>query len=143
MNLRYSIIPSSGVYVATITLDNAPNPLSGRELDAIAHRGEPLVAFGGLFSDWRTSFTLAALDLRIPSSFPVQQSWALADFPDAEIRAQVWCDQMLVRIGDAIAALVTADASAPSNQVAAVGVVAGTTVPNSASNAALANWLNL
>lgn len=142
MNIRHSIIPSTGVWIATIQMDTV-SPLSGREMDALSHLGEPLLQLGGAFSSQGLSFTLAESDIRIPSGLPYQIRWDLGDYPDAEVRAQVWTSAILSRIGSLMASLVTRDSSTPINQVVTVGRVAGVTEPDQQSVGQLASWMDI
>ena len=143
MNVRHSIMPTAGVFIATITLDDHESPLSGREADALSHLGEPLVQMGGVFTGSGVTFTLPTVDIRVPSGLPYQHRWSLVDYPDAELRAQVWLESVLLRIGSAMALLVSQDSSTPVSQVSTVGRVVGVTTPSAESVGALASWMNI
>ncbi len=138
MKIRAELLPVQGIYQATIQLDGT-RPLSGREIDAVSQLGDPLVEFGGEFSNTDVTFELPANQRSVPTDLPITQTFDLADYADAALRAQCWLTTMTVRIGDAMANLIGTDVAA-SSTVQTVGSTPNPTQPN---DAPLANWMNI
>ena len=81
------------------------------EQEAIDRFGEPVIDVGGDFtgsatrpgegSPTATTFTLPSKNYYLPTTFPVQQTFSLTDFADADVRAEVYRQTIVTRIGSA------------------------------------------
>ena len=85
--------------------------VSPTEQEAIDRFGEPVVDVGGSFTGSLTrpgagaptavAFTLPSKQYYLPSTFPVHQTFSLADYEDADVRAEVYRQTIVARIGSA------------------------------------------
>lgn len=108
MELNCDVRLTGGVYHVEIGLGSVA-PLSPVEQEALQRFGEPVVECGGTFGEGDSSFTLPAVQRRLPSQFPVKQMFSLADFEDANARAVLFRDTMITRLTAVRTALLARD----------------------------------
>jgi hypothetical protein len=93
-------------YIVTVDVEE----LSAAEQEGVEKFGEPLVETGGEFVGTivppqeneaiTVSFTLPTEPRRMPSQFPVQQTFDRRDLSDAGVVAKVWADEIESRLYD-------------------------------------------
>jgi hypothetical protein len=107
MKIYSNIEIVNDAYVAQVGIQ----AVSPTEQEALDRFGEPAVDVGGSFTGSLTrpgdvsptavAFILPSKQYYLPSTFPVQQTFSLADFEDADVRAEVYRQTIVVRIGSA------------------------------------------
>ena len=141
MQVESNIRLTLGSYYVQVSL--APgDALSGRERDAMAAFGQPVVEFGGSFSGDDVSFTLPADPRAVPGQLPCQKQFSLVDYgSEANAYAVLYETTMLTRLRQALGALLERDAGVTGRTISNLR---SQDPPVEISNAAqLSDWMNL
>jgi len=118
MKIDSSIEIVNDVYVTQVGVPS----VSPVEQEALNKFGDPVVDVGGVFTGTLTrpsggdpvavSFTLPSKLYSLPSTFPVQQAFSLADYPEeADVRAEVYRQTIVARISSARVTLLAKEAN--------------------------------
>ena len=104
MEIESFIDLANGAFVVQLGLTSGPaaKPLTAVEREIWTNFGEPLVECGGDFKDPNnietTLYSLPLDSRRLPSQFPVKNTFDTADNANAKLWATVYRDTMITRI---------------------------------------------
>ena len=93
MNIRYRCVLVGRIYETTVSLDVQPGvpAISPVDLEKLAQHGDILVNVGGTLNpESGDDLDLDDRNLRLPTEFPIKQSFSLDDYDNAASLAAAW-----------------------------------------------------